>query len=170
MKKIWTVISTTLVVLGLVAATQTIALAGPGHMGGGHMGPGPMGGPGMMFAGLLRSAGLTPDQKTKVDAIMSEHRPVFRDLFHQLRAAEEDLATTLFTPGDLTTAGLTPQSSKILSLRQQLMNEGLKVALEVRSILTPDQLSKAADTQKQLRSLHQQMRALMGGGEETETE
>ena len=51
-------------------------------------------------------------------------------------------------------------------LRERLADEGLKVALEVRAVLTPEQLTKAADIRRQMEALHAQMRSLLGDKEE----
>jgi hypothetical protein len=51
-----------------------------------------------------------------------------------------------------------------IQARGQLMQEGLRAALDVRGVLTPDQLAKAADVQKQMEALHAQMQKLVGEG------
>jgi len=159
-----------LTVAVLLAGAGGIALAGPGGlggpgMGGPPMGDGPMMGDGSMFLPplLFRSAGLTPDQQTKLHQIFAAHHDAFKSLFSRLHAANNDLAAKLVAPGDLATGDLTPMVNNIVQIRQQMMQEGLAVALEVRAILTSDQLKKLASARQQLESLHSQMRALLGG-------
>ena len=55
---------------------------------------------------------------------------------------------------------LTGQVQRAAQLREQLMQEGLKVALEVRALLTPDQLAKAAQLKDRVRALRAEMRSL----------
>jgi Spy/CpxP family protein refolding chaperone len=49
---------------------------------------------------------------------------------------------------------------QMAQLRQQLMQAGLKVALEMRGVLTPQQLAKAAEIKDRMRVLHTEMREL----------
>ncbi|HTN71685.1 MAG TPA: Spy/CpxP family protein refolding chaperone [Methylomirabilota bacterium] len=128
---------------------------------------GPMGGMqgdggGMMLPMLLRGANLTADQKGQMKQIMANHRATFQDLFNQLRAAQEQMSNKLLSPGAVRDTDLAPQTQQIAQLRNQLADEGLRVVLEIRSILTPDQLAKASQLKAQMQSLHNQMRNLMG--------
>jgi len=111
---------------------------------------------------LLRGANLTADQKSQVQQIMANHRATFRDLFGQLRAAQDQMANKLFSAGRLQEADLAPQVQQIAQLRNQLADEGLKVVLEIRGVLTPEQLAKASQLKSQMQSLHSQMRSLWG--------
>jgi Spy/CpxP family protein refolding chaperone len=77
-----------------------------------------------------------------------------------LQVAHKDVADKLFAPGEVQTEDLTTQVQRVAQLREQLMQEGLKVALEVRGILTPEQLAKAADLKERMRALHAEMRGL----------
>jgi Spy/CpxP family protein refolding chaperone len=43
-------------------------------------------------------------------------------------------------------------------IREQLLNEGLTVVLEVRQVLTPEQRAKAAQLREQLRTLQGALR------------
>ena len=57
-----------------------------------------------------------------------------------------------------------PQLQRIASLREQLVHESAKVALEVRAILTPEQLARAAQVRDRMRQLHNEMRQLIQPG------
>jgi Spy/CpxP family protein refolding chaperone len=111
---------------------------------------------------LLRGANLTADQKAQVQQIMANHRATLRDLFSQLRAAQDQMANKLFSTGKLQEADLAPQAQQIAQLRNQLADEGLRVVLEIRGVLTPEQLAKASQLKSQMQSLHSQMRSLWG--------
>jgi Spy/CpxP family protein refolding chaperone len=119
-------------------------------------------GTGIALPLLLRGANLTAEQKTQVQQIMANHRATFGDLFRQLRATQDQMSNKLFTAGKLQEADLAPQVQQISQLRNQLAEEGLRVVLEIRSILTPEQLSKASKLKSQMESLHSQMRNLWG--------
>ena len=117
-------------------------------------------GTGMALPLLLRGAKLTPDQKAQVQQIMTNHRGRFRDLFSKLRATQDQMANKLFSAERLQEADLAPQVQEISQLRNQLAEQGLKVVLEIRGVLTPEQLAKASQLKSQMQSLHSQMRSL----------
>ncbi len=118
------------------------------------------GGPGMMLPLLLRGAGLTADQKTQVRQIMANHRSSFRDLFSQLRAAQEQVSNEFLSAGGVQESDLAPQVQQISALRSQLAEENLKLALEIRGILTPEQLARVAQLKQQMDALRAQRKSL----------
>ena len=146
----------------LVIAVSLWAL--PGHAqlrSGPHERGGIAGdGTGIALPLLLRGANLTADQKVQVQQIMANHRATLRDLFSQLRAAQDQMANKLFSTAKLQEADLAPQAQQIAQLRNQLADEGLRVVLEIRGVLTPEQLAKASQLKSQIQSLHNQMRSL----------
>ena len=117
-------------------------------------------GPGFMFPMVLKKLNLTPEQNTQVQTIMASHRDTFRSLFKQLEAAHETMANRFFTPGRLTADDVTPQAKTIHQIREQLMNEGLKVAIEIREVLTPEQLTKASQLKAKMQAMQEQMRSM----------
>ncbi len=129
--------------------------------------PGPRGGTsgdgtGIALPLLIRGANLTADQQAQVQQIMANHRTSFRDLLSQLRASQDQMANKLFSTARLQEADLAPHIQQISQLRNQLAEEGLRVVLEIRGVLTPQQLEKASQLKSQLDSLHSQMRSLWG--------
>ena len=86
----------------------------------------------------------------------------FETLRGQLRAAQEQLAGKLYAPGPVKAEDLTSLIQQIGQLRGQLTQEGLQVALEVRGVLTPEQLAKAAQTRQRMNELRAEMRSLLG--------
>jgi periplasmic protein CpxP/Spy len=119
-------------------------------------------GTGMALPLLLRGAKLTPEQKAQVQQIMANHRGRFRDLFSKLRATQDQMANKLFSAERLQEADLAPQVQEISQLRNQLAEQGLKVVLEIRGVLTPEQLAKASQLKSQMQSLQSQMLSLWG--------
>jgi Spy/CpxP family protein refolding chaperone len=152
------------VFLGLVALSLwTAPVFAQHHLRMGPPGPGGMmmgDGPGMMLPLMLKKLELTAEQDTQVQNIMAAHRDAFKTLFTKLEAAHEEMANKFFAPGELNTADLTSQTQGMSQLREQLMNEGLKVALEIRGVLTPEQIAKAAQLKDQMQALHAEMRSL----------
>lgn len=152
-----------IVVAGIVALSLG-ALPAHGQRRGGMGWRGMMGdGPGMLLPVLLKGANLTPDQDAQVHQIMATHRPVFQTLFSQLRTAHEELADKLYGPNEVDVAELNTQIDHVNQLREQLLREGLKLALEVRGVLTPEQRAKAAEVKDRIRTLRGEMRGLLRG-------
>ena len=52
------------------------------------------------------------------------------------------------------------QITKIADLREQLLRQGFKIALDVRNVLKPDQLAKAATIRQQLQEIQSEVRGL----------
>ena len=149
-----------LVVTGCLLSLPSYAQPRPGFHG---PRPGMMGdGAGMTLPLLLRGANLTADQKTQVQQIMANHRAAFQNLFSQLRTVQDQLSGKLFSTGAVSESDLTPQLQQASTLRSQLAEEGLRVALEIRGILTADQLANAAQLKTQMQALQNQMKNLMG--------
>ena len=116
--------------------------------------------PGMMLPLVLKGIDLTDAQEKQVREIMAAHRATFRTLFSEVQVAHKDMADKLLAPGEVQAEDLTMQMQRVTQLREQLMREGLTVALEVREILTPEQLAKAAELKERMRALHAEMRGL----------
>jgi Spy/CpxP family protein refolding chaperone len=134
------------------------------HGDGGH---GMMGeGGGFLLPLVLHRANLSPEQRDKVRKILQSDRESLQKLFSDLRKANDDLSKKLLAPGDLTLSGLKPELDAVSSLRRQLMEQGIKTALEVRKVLTAEQLAKVAEVKQRMDKLHAEMRDLMEEGDE----
>ena len=141
----------------LLAGTTAWAQS-PGMWGrGGH------GGPHML--GLIRSVGLTEAQQAQVRQIAGNHRVRFRTLSSELRAAQEVLTTKLYSPDQVTSDDLSPLLRQIEQLRGDLGRESAQVALEIRGVLTPEQLQKAAQLHQRLSDLRAETRKLLREGQ-----
>jgi len=147
-----------IVALSLWAATVSgqprhgMAMMGPRHLMGDA--------PGMMLPLVLKGVDLTAEQEKNVHDIMTAHRATLRNLFRELQVAHKDVADKLFAPGNVQADDVATQTQRVAQLREQLMQEGLTVALEVRGVLTPEQLAKAAEIKDRMRALHTEMREL----------
>lgn len=159
-----TLTTRTIAVALLVASTATAALAQSAPPGPGA----PLGrmrevmgrADGELWL-MIRAANLTPEQQAKVRGILSTHRAATRPLIEQLRQAQQELGAKLLAPGPLQAADLQPQLGRIGQLRDQLAQDGAQAALEVRAVLTPEQLTRAAQTKERLTQLREEMRQLM---------
>jgi Spy/CpxP family protein refolding chaperone len=113
---------------------------------------------------MIRSANLSPEQQAKVRAILSAHRAAIRPMIEQLRQAQQELGARLLAPGPVQTADIQPQLQRIGQLRDRLAQDSAQAALEVRAVLTPEQLARVAQTKERLRQLRDEMRQLVPPG------
>lgn len=112
---------------------------------------------------VLRSLGLSDAQRAQVRQIIANHRSQFQTLRQQLREAREQLAEKILAPGTVQPDDLNATIQRIGELRDQLSREALQVALEIRGVLTPDQLAKAAEVRRRLNELRAEMGQLLRG-------
>ena len=119
----------------------------------------------MMLPLVLKHAKLSPEQTKQVQTIMDTDRQALRSLFTQLEAANSQLTHKLFAAGTIQAADLTPQVQQISQLRQQLMEQGVKTALSIRAILTPEQLAKVSQLNERIQKLHAEMRSIFQGND-----
>ena len=146
----------------LSAAWATPSAAQPPR--GGPMRPGGwMDGLGMTLPAILRGVNLTSDQEAQVRQILASHRPTFQALWQQLRTAQESMADRLFGAAAVQSTDFAPSLQQVAQVREQLAQESLKVALEIRAVLTADQLTRAAQIKDRLRALRSEERALFEG-------
>ena len=128
------------------------------------MGPGMVHGwgrdSGLALPFLIRAVNLTPEQNTRVRAILSSHRTATRSTMEQLRKAQEELADKLIPPGQVQAADVQPQLQQIGQLREQLLHDSAQIALDVRAILTREQLARVGQVKTRMQQLRVEMRQL----------
>jgi len=151
MKTLRNLVGVGLVVFSLMAALTAYGWAGHGH-GGHRFGHG---GEGFPFR-MLKALNLTADQEAQVQAIRQAHEQNFKTLWQDLRSAKNTITTKLLTPGEITTEGLSGDTDRIAALTAQLVKERLAVGVEVRNILTPDQLARAAELVAKKKALREE--------------
>ncbi len=152
------------------AALALVALPAAGRAQ--PMGPmgsmGPMGmhdGPdhGMMgMKVLLRAAHLTPDQRNQVRDIVRGSHQEAQPLMEQLHQLHEQIASKLAGTGSVTLAELTPLQQQVNAVQGQVEQLRLKAALQIRALLTAEQLQRVAATHQKLLTLREEMRDVMG--------
>ncbi len=150
--------------IALVTFGALLACAGPvkaqpfpGPPGFGGGGPDPDAG--MLLPVIIRSVGLSDTQSSQVRTIMEAHRPKLQGIAEQLRSAQRSLAEALIAP---TLPDLEPTIAQITELRGRLMREGVAAAVEVRGILTADQLRRASEVGQKMLALRSEMESLLG--------
>ena len=160
------------IVLSLFTGALLLGWLAPAHAQGPGQyharGPGQGWGSGLMLGVPLHTLNLNPDQQAQVKSILSTYRASARPIIQQLREAQGGLGDRLLAAGQLQAADLQSQLQQITQLRTQLLQLSAQATLEVRSILTPDQLSTAAQTKAKMKDLRSQMHQILVPGTGTQ--
>ena len=113
-------------------------------------------------ARMLHALDLSADQKQKVQDILTAHRAALAPLAANEKAAKQAIADKLEGTGTVTPQDLDALVQQESQARTALLRERLAAALDVRSVLTPDQIQKAATIRAGVKDLRAQMRQLFG--------
>jgi Spy/CpxP family protein refolding chaperone len=141
-------------------------IAGAAHAQDG-MGPPPgmMGGPPPVPPPLLmalRAANLTDAQKTQVHNILNSSRTSTASQMDQMHSIREQIADKLLSPGTVSASDLTALLAQQSALQQQLDTQMVSTTIQIRGVLTADQLSKVAAAHEKLKQIHSQIDAILG--------
>ena len=149
----------------LAAGTLALVVAGSSGAFSHGMGGGDACGHGGLPGGrrVLHALALSADQKQGVHDILREHRPTLAQLGANEMTARQAIADKLLGTGTVTQNDLDALVQKESKARTALMRERMATALEVRKVLTPEQIQKAATIHAGMKQLHDQMRQLLGG-------
>ena len=134
----------------------------------GMMGPppgGPMGGPPLVPPPVmmaLRAAALTPAQQKQIHDIMEASRTTSDPQTQQLRSIRDQIADKLLSSGSVSAPDLAPLLAQQTAIQQQLDNQMISTAIQIRGVLTPDQLSRVASVNEKLKAIHTQIESILG--------
>lgn len=143
-----------LVLAGLVSGLFTLGAAQAQEMHrGGHHGGG--------YMSFLQGVTLTEAQKTQLHDIMHASYQQLRPQMQQLRSLHEQISGDLAGTAAINNAQIAALQQQAQTLQGQLDQAKLAAAMQVRELLTPDQLSQAASVHAQLETLHQQEHSVM---------
>jgi protein CpxP len=128
--------------MAVMIALAGIALAGGGEGCGGPGGPGEHGGPGghPNFKMMAKKLGLTDAQKTKAETIFQGNKDVMKPLFDSLRS-ERGTLQTLLHADTVDEAAIRYETAKIAAIGADLNVNRAKMGVQLRAILTPEQLT-----------------------------
>ncbi len=144
----------TALLAGLVGTAGAAVAQG---WGGYHHG---FGGSGGGEFGLLHALSLTDAQQTQVHAAMQAGHEASASARTQLHAIEAQIKAKLAASGSVTMADVAPLLQQKEQLMAQLDQQRMATMLQVRAVLTPEQISRAASMEAQLATLHAQERAV----------
>ena len=110
---------------------------------------------------LFQGVALSDAQRDQVKQIEKAGWEQARGTFQQMHSVHEQVMARLLAPGSVSEADLAPLVQQEQALRAQLDQQRLTAALQMRQVLTPQQLAQAAAKHQQLDSLHEQEHQLM---------
>lgn len=110
---------------------------------------------------MLTGLNLTAEQQRAIGAIIKSHQTVIARLIDRLHNERQKLDALLMSSGQVTLPDLTALEQESAQTEHQLQQEMLKAALEVRAVLTPEQLATVAGNQKKLEQIHSEISLIM---------
>ncbi|WP_050801423.1 Spy/CpxP family protein refolding chaperone [Gluconobacter morbifer] len=148
-----------------IALASPLAIAQVAPQGGPPEAPhgGPHGGPmHMMIPPVPPGVTLTDEQKAQVQAIFDKAREDGHEIHQQMKALHEQIRTELATEGNLNRAALRKLSRQEERLQAKEADSRLETMEKIHDLLTPEQRRQGNETMEKLKSLHEQIRALVG--------
>ena len=153
--------------LSLPAWAQPVVMTAPGgpgnhffiSTGGGFPPPPPMIIPPLLMG--MQAAHLTADQQKQVDQILQSNRSQTAPLIEQLFSLHEQIANKLLAAGTVSASDLATLEDQAAQLDAQIQHQALNASVQIRGILTPDQVAKMAQFHQKMAALQAQMKGLM---------
>jgi len=109
----------------------------------------------------MKAAHLSADQQKQVNRILQTNGSQTVPLFHQLQSVHEQIANKLLGPGTVSAGDLGPLEDKAAQLDAQIQHQALAASVKIRSILTPNQVTRMAQFHRKMSALQEQMKSLM---------
>ena len=113
---------------------------------------------------FLAGVPLTDAQREQVHQLMQASFAQMKPLEQQLHSLYQQIGDQMASAGSVDQGQLTSLLQQIEQVRDQIDQQRLEAALQVRALLTPEQLAQAAQAHQQLQSLRAQMRSVLSQG------
>ena len=114
---------------------------------------------------ILHSLNLTDAQKEQAHSIEKAAWGQAKPIMEQMHAVHEQMANALLGSGTVTTEQLSPMVTQEEQYRTQLDQIHINAMVQVRALLTPEQVTQAAAMHQKLEALHEQEREVLHGGD-----
>jgi Spy/CpxP family protein refolding chaperone len=101
---------------------------------------------------LLRGVTLSDEQKTKVREILQSQRPAAQETLKRMLGVQYELGNRILYPGKLDEEQLAPLLEQLLFLQNQIQRQNFRTTLEIRNLLTPEQLAQGAEYRDRMKA------------------
>ena len=105
---------------------------------------------------FLRGVTLTEEQKTKVHEILQSQRPAAQDTLKRILAIRNELGNRILYPGKLDEDQLAPLLEQLLFLQNQIQRQNFRTMLEIRNLLTPEQMAQGVEYRERMKAQQSQ--------------
>jgi hypothetical protein len=109
----------------------------------------------------MNAAHLTADQQKQVNQILQSNHSETFPLIQQLQAVHEQIANKLLAPGTISASDLAPLEEQAAQLDGRIQQQALNASVQIRALLTPDQVARMAQFHQKMSALQAQMKSLM---------
>jgi Spy/CpxP family protein refolding chaperone len=120
---------------------------------------------GLLSPKLLKTLNLTPEQAAKIQVSINAFKEAQKAYVSEVAPLRKEVTDKLFGPNPVKEADVARPITKIADLREKILREGFKIALEVRNVLTPEQLSRAEAIRQQVQEIQSEIRNLYNDGQ-----
>lgn len=96
--------------------------------------------PGAWWRQYRRTLGLTEEQSRRIDTVVENTMPIFRQKGNDLREQEEELSRLIMT--DVDEGAIARQADRVETLRAILNKNRTLMLVRIRAVLTPEQRAK----------------------------
>jgi len=141
------------------AAVLPFAAMAEGPAGGGHWH-----GHNRGDLAFLTGVQLTDAQREQVHQLMHTSFTQIKPLEQQLHTLYQQIGDQMASTASVDQAQLTSLLQRAEQVRGEIDQQHLETALQVRALLTPEQLAQAAQAHQQLQSLRAQMNSVVTQG------
>jgi Spy/CpxP family protein refolding chaperone len=121
-------------------------------------------GTGHGYLGFLQGVQLTSSQRQQMHELMKAAWTQDKAQVKQLRALKTQISDAMAGSGAVSADAMGGLQQQAAQIGEQLDADRLAVAIQVRGLLTPDQLSQSANVHTQMKALRQQEDALLQQG------
>jgi ferredoxin-NADP reductase len=118
----------------------------------------------------LQAAHLSADQQKQVNQIVQSNHSQTAPLIDQLESVHKQIADKLLAPGAVSAGDLALLENRAAQLDAQIQQQALNASLQVRALLTPDQVARMAQFHQKMAALQAQMKSLMSEAQPPEPE
>lgn len=117
----------------------------------------------------MQAAHLTTKQQNQINQILRSNRSKTAPLIQQLQSVHEQIANKLLAAGTVSASDLAPLENKAVQLDAQIQQQALNASVQIRAILTPDQVARMAQFHQKMAALQSQMKSLMSEASQQST-